>query len=293
MAEAKKKKILVTGAIGQQGGAAVPYLLAYGHGLRVATRDAGKSLELKESNVEVVPDDFRKRENMKKALDGVDRVFLITPSGEGPAAEAAYGKAMIDACAGKGIGHVVYSSVCCANKKTGVPHFESKYEVEECLKESGLSWTILRPVWFMEHFASPWLRPSIEKGILSTPLHPKKPLQLVSIADIGRIAAEAFTKPTKFAGREIDIAGDQLTMEGIAGEISRVLSRTVRYEPVPMSRAEKAVGRDWVPMFRWLDEHGYDVDIGLAKSWFRRFEIPLTPFGEYLERSRLGMEKAA
>lgn len=293
MAEVKNRKILITGASGQQGGAAVPYLLAYGHGLRVLTRDPGKATGMRESNVDVVHGDFTNRGNLKKALDGVDGVFLIPPSDEGPKAEATHGKAMIDACAEKNIGHIVYSSVCCADKKTGVPHFESKYEVEEHLKESGLSYTILRPVWFMEHFASSWFRPSIEKGVLSAPLRPERPLQMVSVADIGRIAAEAFTKPMKFVGREIDIAGDQLTMEEIAKEISRVLSRPVRYEPIPKSRAEKAVGRDWVPMFRWLDEHGYDVDIWLAQSRFRRFEIPLTSFREYLEQSRLGLGKAA
>lgn len=85
----------------------------------------------------------------------------------------------------------------------------------------------------MEHFASPWLRPSIEKGVLSTPLRPDRPLQMVSAGDIGRIVAEAFTKPMKFVGREMDIAGDQLTMKEITEDISRVLSRPVRYEHIP------------------------------------------------------------
>ncbi len=145
----------------------------------------------------------------------------------------------------------------------------------------------------MEHFASPWLRPSIEKGVLSTPLRPDRPLQMVSAGDIGRIVAEAFTKPMKFVGREMDIAGDQLTMKEITEDISRVLSHPVRYEHIPESRAEKAVGSDWVPMFRWLNEHGYDADIWLAETRFQRFEISLTPFREYLENSRLGLVKAA
>ena len=293
MAEAGSRKILITGALGLQGGAAVPYLSGYGHGIRVLTRDPEKAKGIRVSNVEVIRGDSRKREDLKNALDGVDGVFLMTPSGGGPKAESTHGKAMIDACTEKEIDHIVYSSVCCANKKTGVPYFESMDEIEERLKESGLSYTILRPVWFMEHFASPWLRPSIEKGVLSTPLRSDRPLQMVSVDDIGRIVAEAFTKPMKFVGREMDIAGDQLTMREITEEISRVLSHPVRYEHVPDSRAEKAVGSDWVPMFRWLNEHGYDADIWLAQTRFQRFEISLTSFREYLEKSRLGLVKAA
>jgi uncharacterized protein YbjT (DUF2867 family) len=293
MAIGRNRHILITGAPGLQGGAAVPYLSGYGHRVRVLTRNPEKAKGLTDSNVEVIQGDSRKRETLKKALDGVDGVFLITPSEEGPEAEATAGKAMVDACTEKEIGHVVYSSVCCANKKTRVPYFESKGGIEDHLKESGLSYTILRPVWFMEHFASPWYRPSIEKGVLSTPLHPDRPLQMISAGDIGRIVAEAFTKPMKFVGREIDIAGDQLTMKEIAEGISHVLSHPVRYEHIPGSRAEKAVGKDWVPVFRWLDEHGYDADIWLAQSLFNRYEITLTPFREYLEKSRLGLGKAA
>jgi uncharacterized protein YbjT (DUF2867 family) len=293
MAEGSNKQILITGAPGLQGGAAVPYLSEYGHRVRVLTRDPGKAKGLTGSNVEVIQGDSRKREILKKALEGVDGVFLITPSEEGPKAEAAAGKAMVDACAEKEIGHVVYSSVCSANKKTGVPYFESKGEIEEHLKKSGLSYTILRPVWFMEHFASPWYRPSIEKGVLSTPLHPDRPLQMILAGDIGRIVAEVFTKPMKFLGREIDIAGDHLTMKNVAEEISHVLSHPVRYEHVPGSRAEKVVGKDWVSVFQWLNEHGYDADIWLAQTLFNRYEITLTPFREYLEKSRLGLGKAA
>jgi uncharacterized protein YbjT (DUF2867 family) len=116
---------------------------------------------------------------------------------------------------------------------------------------------------------------------------------MVSVDDVGRIVAEAFTKPMKFVGRELDIAGDKQTMEAIAEEISRVAPHSVRYEQIPGNRIEKAVGRDWAPMFRWLDEHGYDADLWVVQNQFRRFQVSMTPFREYLERSRLGLGKAA
>lgn len=294
MADAGARTVLITGGTGQQGGAAVPHLAEYGHRVRVMTRDPEKAKGLRAANVEVVRGDFRDPGSLRKALEGVDAAFVMgTPYEDGPEAEVKQGKAMIDACAEQDVGHVVYSSVCCANAKTGIPHFESKYVIEEHLKESGCSYTILRPVWFMENFASPWYRPSIEKGILSTPLRPDRMLQMVSVADIGRIVAEVIAKPMKFVGREIDLAGDQLTMEQAVEQMSRVLSHPVRYEQIPESAAEKAVGHDWALMFRWFNEHGYNVDLWVAESWFHRFQMSLTSFHDYLERTRLGIGQAA
>lgn len=293
MAEVRNRKVLVTGAVGHQGRAVASILLAKGHHVRVMTRDPEKAKHMRELKCEVIQGDSRKREDLDKAVDGMDGVFFTTPTGDGPREEVTHGKAVIDACARKDVAHVVYSSVSGANDKTGIPHFESKHAVEEHLKQSGVSYTILRPVWLMEHFASAWYRPSIEKGVLSTPLQPDRDLQMVSAADIGKIVAEVFENPIKFVGREIDIAGDHLTMKEIAEEISRVLSRPVRYDRIPESGIEKAVGSDWAPMFRWLDQHGYDVDIWLSQSKFRRYEIALTKFRDYVEDSRLGIGKAA
>jgi uncharacterized protein YbjT (DUF2867 family) len=289
-----KNKILVTGATGQQGGASIPALLANGHRVRIMTRSPEKAKNNRNPGVEVVPGDFRDRGSLKKALDGMYGAFVMgTPYEKGPEAEVTEGKAMIDACEEMGISHVVYSSVGSADKHTGVPHFESKYKVEEHLKKSGLPHTILRPVWFMENFASPWYRPSIEKGILSTPLHPKRMLQMISVADIGKIVADAFTHPSNYLGRAFDIAGDEMDMERIVKEISRVLFRTIRYDHIPESRAEEAVGRDWALMFRWFNEYGYDVDVEGTRRRFEYYGIPLTSFRQYLGTTRLGIEQAA
>lgn len=285
------RTILVTGATGNQGRAVCSSLVASGQRVRAMTRDPGKARGILGAGVECVQGDLKDPQSLRNVLSGVDGVFLMgTPYEEGPEAEVDQGKAMLDACAEKGIGHVVYSSVCCANQGTGIPHFDSKHRVEQHLKKSGLPCTILRPVWFMENFASPWYLPSIEKGVISTPLRPDRPLQMVSVSDIGKFAAAAFTQPSKYIGQEIDIAGDELTMDGIVKEISRVLPGPVRYEPIPENKAEKAVGRDWALMFKWFNERGYDVDIETLRI---RFDIPLTPFRRYLEETRLTGRRAA
>jgi len=294
MSKGQHKKILVTGATGQQGGAVMTSLLEHGHRVRVMTRTPEKANSMEGPNVEVARGDFRDPESLKKALSGVDGAFVMgTPYEEGPRAEAAQGKAMIDACAEKKIGHVVYSSVCCAESNTGIPHFDSKNEVEEHLKQSGLACTIVRPVWFMENFASPWYLPSIEKGILSTPLHPRRILRMVSVADIGRIVAHAFTDPSRYMGREFDIAGDEMDMDRIVRELSLVRYRRIRYVHIPGAYAEEAVGHDLALMFQWFNEHGWDVDAIYTRNLFEYYGVPLTSFRQYLGQSPLLIKEVA
>jgi uncharacterized protein YbjT (DUF2867 family) len=280
-----KKTILVTGATGQQGGAVARRLLAKGQKVRVLTRFPEKARDLAEKGAEVARGDFDERESLKEAIRGVDGVFLMgTPFEKGPGAEIEQGKEIVSACWKYGAPHIVYSSVCAANRGTGIPHFESKARVESFIKETGQACTILRPVWFMENFASPWLSPSIDKGVLATPVLPERKLQMVALSDIGEFASEAFLRPEEFAGKEIDLAGDELAMRDIAAQISCAANREVRYETIPEDKAEAAVGHDFALMYRWFNRQGYQVDIEELEN---RWGIRLTSFSRWLGRSAL------
>ena len=112
---------------------------------------------------------------------------------------------------------------------------------------------------------------------------------MIALSDIGEFASEAFLRPLEFLRKEIDLAGDQLTMRAIAAQISKTMDREIRYEPIPEDRAETAVGRDLALMYRWFNEHGYRVDIdGLRKRW----GIPLTSFTGWIDGSALRRKAA-
>jgi uncharacterized protein YbjT (DUF2867 family) len=284
------RTILVTGATGQQGGAVARRLLDKGQKIRVLTRSPEKAKELAGRGAEVVRGDFEDTESLKEAIKGVAGVFLVgTPFEKGPQAEIEQGKAIVLTCWKLGTPHLVYSSVCAANRNTGIPHFESKARVESYLRQTGQDCTVLRPVWFMENFTSPWLYPSIEKGVLSTPVLTDRKLQMIALGDIGEFASEAFLRPKEFIGEEIDLAGDELTMEDISLQISCAMNRQVRYEPIPEEKAEAAVGHDFASMYRWFNREGYQVNIEALKN---RWGIRLTSFSRWLGRSML-YKKAA
>ena len=86
-----------------------------------------------------------------------------------------------DAAKGAGV-HLVFTSAGSANRQTGIPHFDSKYEVEEHIAKIGVRATVLAPVYFMEnlHFG----KEQLAKGIYATPLPPTRRLAQVAVASL-------------------------------------------------------------------------------------------------------------
>src|SRR5215217_3745854 len=169
------KPILVTGATGQQGGAVARALLAQGQKVRVMTRNPEKAASLAKAGAEVVQGDLTNQAILQMALRGVHGVFAMsTPFEAGMEAEVRQGIMLADAAKQAGITHYVYTSVGSAHRNTRIPHFESKWKVEQHIRQIGLPATILRPVWFMENFTT-FAKPSAE-GIMMLPMKPDRKL---------------------------------------------------------------------------------------------------------------------
>ncbi|WDT77411.1 MAG: NmrA/HSCARG family protein [Candidatus Manganitrophus sp.] len=270
--------ILVTGATGQQGGVVARYLLQEGVKVRVLTRRPAKADALKKLGAEVAVGDLTDKESLQPPLRGVRKVFLVTtPFEAGLEAEVRQGIGMIDAAKEAGVEQLVFSSVGSANRNTGIPHFETKWQIERHLKQADVPATILRPVFFMENFTAPWMLPSIRQGKVVLPLPADRKLQMIALDDIGAFGAAAFIRPKEFLGEEIDLAGDALTMPEALELLAREIGKAIRYEPLPIDQAEKTLGHDAAVMYRWFNEVGYSVDIpALEKRW----AIPLTKFRE-------------
>ncbi len=150
-----ERLILVTGATGNQGGAVARSLLDRGFRIRALTRDPQKpeAQALTEQGAEVVQGDMEDRSAMERALEGAYGVFSVQNFWEtGYDREVQQGKTVADAAKDAGVEHFVYSSVGSAYRDTKIPHFDSKWEVENHVRESDLPYTILRPVFFMQNW---------------------------------------------------------------------------------------------------------------------------------------------
>src|ERR1700754_2738304 len=134
----KKLVVVVTGATGNQGGAVVKGLLERGHTVRAVTRstDSEKARELAKAGISLVRASLEDTSALTKALEGATSLFaMTTPFGGGTAAETQQGVAAANAARAAGV-HLVFTSVGSADRQTGVPHFDSKYEVEKHIARS-------------------------------------------------------------------------------------------------------------------------------------------------------------
>jgi len=278
---ANGKKVLVTGATGQQGGAVARELLAKGFAVRAMTRNPGsmKAAALGKLGAEVVKGDLDDRSSLEQATKGVWGAFAVQNTWEaGVEGEERQGKLFAEVAKSAGIQHYVYSSVGSADRKTGIPHFDNKWRVEEKVRALGFpSYTIMRPVFFMENFVSPWFKPRIDQGTLAVGMKPETALQMIAVDDIGKYGAWAFENHEALNGTAFDIAGDALTMPETATVISSASGRQVGFFRVPIEEV-RAFSEDFALMLEWFDRVGYSADIrGQAK----KSGIKPTPFTDW------------
>ena len=228
----QSKLVLVTGATGNQGGAVVQALLARGQQVRALTRNPASPAanRLRQQGVEIAVGEFTDHDSLVRAARGVDAVYVMSTSFEqGVEKETAQGIATTDAAKAAGVGHLVYSSVASADRATGIPHFDSKYRVEKHIVSSGVPYTIIAPVFFMDNLLQPWALPNLRQGKLAQAMPATRSLQQIAVADIGGFAAAVFERRDTVFGRRIDIAGDELT----GGEAAAILSEvTTRENPL-------------------------------------------------------------
>jgi len=234
------------------------------------TRDAHSpaARTLASMGVVVIQGNFDDRASLERALDGAYGAYAVqTPfQSGGVEGELRQGIAFADAAKDAGIQHLVYSSVGSADRQTRIPHFESKYQIEEHIRSIGLHYTILRPVFLMENFLPN--RDTIVGGTLTEPLVPATSLQMVTVDDIGAFAALAFAKPDQWKGRAIELAGDELTMPQAAEYFGRVIGRPVQYVQVPMADFRHTWGEEQATMFTWFNQVGYGADIPTLRALY-------------------------
>jgi len=263
------KLILVTGATGQQGGAVARHLLKQpGFAVRALTRDSTKpaARALNRAGAELFQGNLDDPSSVRRALEGAWGAFSVQNFMEtGYDGEIRQGKLFADAAKAAGVQHFVYTSVVSADRRTGLPHFESKWQIEEHIVRSGLAYTILRPAFFMQNWYG-FLREQILNGALPLPLNPHTRLQQISVEDIGAFATRVFQTPHKWLGRAIELAGEELTLQQVVETLSRVLGRTVRYVQVPWEQFQQTAGEEMTRMYRWFEDVGYHVDIAALRK---------------------------
>ncbi len=255
--------LLITGATGQQGGATVRALLTSARRwrLRALVRDpeAPRVQALASRGVEIVVGNLDDAASLRRAMDGAYGVFSVQTPAQGVEAEERQGKLVAAIASELEISHLVYSSVGGAERKSGVPHFESKWRIEQHIEHLGVPATILRPAPFMDNFSTFAFR-TIILSLMKTYVPAARPMQMVAVVDIGAFAAMAFNDPGAYVGRKIELAGDALTR----GETVRILRQAGRGPVIAFRFPGFMRGRlpqEYVKMFEWIAATGFEANI--------------------------------
>jgi uncharacterized protein YbjT (DUF2867 family) len=277
-----QRKILVTGATGQQGGSLARLLLQKKHKVYALTRNTQSSAaqDLRNKGANIVKGDLDDSDSLEQAVNGIDSIFLMgTPFEDGAEGETRRGKLVADIAKGNNVEHLVYSSVANADKNTGIPHFESKYKIEQHIKNLGIPYTIIGPTFFMENL----LGPGLEQGQLALPLSSSRILQQSALENIAEFSALVLERHKPFLGKRIDIASDEVTGEQAAEILSIEIGNRIRYVHIPLGQVHQA-NEDMARMYEWYEKVGTGIDI---KSLHQEYpEVNWLTFNDWA-RSRL------
>lgn len=261
----KGQTVLVAGATGKQGMAVIEALKASSKPWKISalTRNPNSkaAVELASQGVKPIAGDMNNPQSLIKAMDGIDYVFSVQANfvKDEDGSEVRFGRNMIDAAVASGVKHFVFGSVGGAERHSGVPHFEAKRKIEQHLEASSLSWTIIRPVSFMDNFETVPVR-TVLLSLFKTLLSPNRKLQLVATRDIGVFAALALENTQGFKGKAVELAGDELTTAQMIATL-----RTAKIRPVLAFKFPgfivKKLPEDFPIMVGWFERHGFIADI--------------------------------
>jgi NAD(P)H dehydrogenase (quinone) len=252
------KHLLVTGASGNLGRAVAGELRRLGaKKVIAATRTPGKHRELAALGVEEREADFDRPDTLQAAFRGVERLLLIsTDSLHAPNLRIKQHRAAIQAAAGAGVDHVVYTSIPNAHPTEGPSIPDDHFWTEVALFESGLNWTILRNNLYAEVILR-FAQFALKTGKLVSATR-SQGRSYVTREDCARTAAAALLNAT---GKAIfDVTGPApVTHEEIASTLSRLSGKSIQHVNVTPDEVEKGLVAAGIPQFaarsvRELDE---------------------------------------
>ncbi len=264
-------RILVTGGTGKVGSEVLKELCKRGATVRALVRKQEASARLPEG-VEAVVGDLLDPVSVQKALDGMDKLYLLNGV---VADELTQGLIAYDLAKKLKIKHIVYHSVFQAEKFKDVPHFASKVTMESALKQFDLPYTILRPNYFFQNDVS-LKGPLMEAGVYPVPLG-KTGISAVDVRDIAEAAAIALTTDGH-EGKTYNIVGPEpISGPGAASLWSDLLGKKIRYGGEDMDQYEQQMRQalpawsafDFRMMFQGYLERGFVAGDGDVEALTR------------------------
>lgn len=237
--------ILVTGATGTVGSEVVRQLSDMEVGCRALIHTPAKALGIARPNVEIAYGDLDNIISLEKAMEGVDKLFLLSPSSQ---RQLELETNAVETAARAGVKHIVKLSVLGASPFTPIILGRWHWESEKMIEQSGIPFTFVRPTFFMSNIRE-YIQTAIAEGKLYAPMKDGT-LNFIAPEDIASVAVAALTRE-RHEDKFYEITGpEELTMRQIAEKLSAVIGKPVEYVDIPIEAAQQAAIDSGLP--DWL-----------------------------------------
>lgn len=236
--------IFLTGVTGNVGGATAAELNKKGIRFRAVARTPDKVKPDISMQNEIIPGDLADVSVMQQALEGVDRMLLVTPNNE---QQAVLEKSVVDLAARAGVQQIVKISSIEAGVDAVAPVARLHYEVEQYIRTSIPHGAFIRPTFYMQTLFT-MAQPVKTAGVLPMPLGGTS-ISMVDVRDLGKAAAKMLGTEKHYDG-EFPMTGVGPTaLTDIAASMSSILGRDINYVDMPdeayRETLSKVLGSEW------------------------------------------------
>jgi len=228
--------ILIIGGTGNIGSQVVRLLRGRGAHFKVLARDKDKVVGSLGGGVEIVEGDLVKPETISAAMQGVDKLFLVTPL---HLDQVAMKSAAIQAAKQAGVKHIVMSTGIGAGPDAGVEIGRWHGKNQEEVKATGISYTFLQPGFFMQNLLM-FAESIREKGEFYLPLGVSK-VSWVDARDIAAVGVAALTEGGHENQAYPITGGEAQSCSEIAEILSDITGKTVTYVDIPLEAAKEGM----------------------------------------------------
>ncbi|KAL7917390.1 hypothetical protein ACQKWADRAFT_306936 [Trichoderma austrokoningii] len=294
---------LVTQATGQQSLSVIAHLLAAGAKVHAVVRDPAKiPSALQKQGITIFKGESTNLDEIFQAAQGCEGAFLNTfPI---PGVEALQAKTIVEACKKAGIERIVAATTFIVDNKTmwddeatrevGLhEYFASKAEVEEAVRNGNFkAYTIVRPAVLHSDFMLPGVHlnfPALpERGELNHAFNDGVAIFYTDVQDVGEYVSAAFQDPAKFAGQEINLINELLTVEQVRNTLVKVSGRDVKVKRRDNVEVEELKTSARGMLFHlWANKKDLTPYVNVVKETQAKFGIPLTSLEAALQRDKV------
>lgn len=254
------EKLIVLGATGNIGIAVLKSLQNKNVEVFAGVRSENDFETVQQYDAKPIEVNFTDQESLNLALEGKQRVFLVTPLMQNPESVT---QMVLNAAKLNGLKHIVRSTASGADSKGQIQMARWAGASEDLIKDSGLNYTILRPSHFLQNFINFHSQTIKEHNGFYLPNGDAK-LSMLDINDLGEVASIALTSENHY-GKIYELTGLALTNKEYANVLSDKVGRKISYIDIPEDKAKESMFSNHMP--EWMVNAMMELNYIIKQGW--------------------------